>query len=113
VLPGAADVAELVVSENRHGDHEIGRVTDRAKITTVLEILAEHNSGYSVPLDTFPGPDYTILFHTHSGQEVVVWVGANWLGGRELRPLLKDKRLREVTPEEKSALFAALGIKHS
>lgn len=109
-LPEARDVRELIVSGNRGGDHEISRIRDSDTIGTVVGQLRAHNSGYAVPFGTFPGPEYTIVVRTDGGDRLVVWIGPDWLGGRELQPVLTEKRLRTLGSQERSDLLAGLAL---
>ncbi len=81
------------------------------KITAVMNFLRAKNRAMRFPRDTFPSPVYTIVIHDTHGDNVVFFVGTDWLGGRNSS---KDdagrSRLTTLTGAEKGLLLQLLGL---
>ena len=105
-LPPAASVTDLVVSDSAYR----ATISDPDVIRQVMALLSTRNEGYRVPIDTFPTPEYTILIRDSAGDRMVIWVGPDWLGGRELRPTARDKRLRSLDPTDRGQLLHLLTL---
>ena len=75
-------------------------------ISQVMSILAGRDGYYG--FNKFPTPEHTITVLGSEGDLLVVWFGPNWLGGRELRPTVTEKRLRDLDPGDRSLLLHLL-----
>lgn len=84
---------------------------DRGKIDEVLSLITALNNSFDKPFGTFPTPEYTLLIHTKEDGEIVVWIGANWIGGRGISEDSRANRLRPLDTEMKLKLLQSLRLK--
>ena len=73
-------------------------------------MLAAHNDGWRTPAGTFPAPQWTIELAGETGTLLVLWLGPNWLGGREGSGSARDNRLRDLSTTARLALLDILGV---
>jgi hypothetical protein len=107
-LPGPDVATEILVSPRVGGAPHV--ISDAASVGKVVSYLLAHNSGFRKPADTFPTPEHTVIIRDRSGDRTVVWVGSNWLGGREVEGTPGDRRLRHLDPKDRVELLALLGL---
>jgi len=106
-LPPSSSVIEIGVAS---GNIEFKRrIVDPETIAGVLALLSSNNSGYRYPVGTFPGAQYTLVFRDHERERLVVWVGPDWLGGRELPGSARANRLRGLAAGERAKLLSLIG----
>ena len=86
-------------------------ITDASQIRRVVSLLEALNSDMSVPFDTFPLSTHTLAFTDSGGVNLVVYIGLNWIGGRNNGVEGSKNRLRSVTDEQRSELLNAVGLK--
>jgi hypothetical protein len=86
-------------------------ITDPRHIQRVIELLGTLNSDMSVGPHTFPTPSHTLVFTDSGGVNLLVFVGSNWVGGRNNVEGRSDNRSRVITPEQRSELLRVVGIK--
>ncbi len=85
-------------------------IDDPQVIGRLVFFLIAHNTGWYVPWHTFPGPQYTVTLKRNQEQLLVVWVGTNWIGGREGTGENAGSRLRSVSEQERAEILGILGI---
>ena len=113
--PAAVTKIEVTGSGNYNfetGEHD-GKITimDPREIEEVMNILESVNSRMRGAATTFPTPTHTISFTDTSGTNLVMWIGVNWIGGRNnLEGSPSNNRLRPLHGEERTKLFRILGI---
>jgi hypothetical protein len=73
-------------------------------------LLAAHNDGWRTPAGTFPAPQWTIELAGEARTLLVLWLGPNWLGGREGSGSARDNRLRDLSTTARLALLDILGV---
>jgi hypothetical protein len=103
-LPPSPSIVEIAVESARSESKR--RIVTPETIAAVLAILSSHNTGYRVPLDTFPTPQHTLVFRNRERECLVVWVGPDWLGGRGLPGSARDNRLRPLSAQDRASLLA-------
>jgi len=84
---------------------------DKGKIDEILSLLTALNDSFYKPAGTFPTPEYTLLIHTKAAGQIVVWIGANWIGGRDVSEDSRANRLRPLDSEMKLKLLQSLRLK--
>jgi hypothetical protein len=111
MLPAPGSVTQVEVSEwpQRGGEASKRTIDAPETISAILAALSANNKGYDPPLDTFPGPQYGLVFAGEKGNLLVVWIGPDWLGGAELPTSEPGKRLRALPPDERARLLSLIG----
>jgi hypothetical protein len=110
-IPDIAGIDRVVVSAQpeRPKDGEVV-IKNAKRIKRLVAFLKERNNGWHKPWDTFPTPGWTVSFEKGKEMPLVLWLGPNWLGGREGRGAAADNRLRSLSKKESDELFEILGI---
>jgi hypothetical protein len=110
-VPEASKVDRVVISWRGAGRQERELVTtDPKAIARFLTYLRNHNDGWRKPWDTFPSQQYTASLKRGEELLLVVWVGTNWIGGREGSGSASDNRLRSLSGRERTQVLDILGI---
>ena len=86
-------------------------VTDPARIKRIIEFLTTLNSNMVVPPGTFPTPSHTLEFKDVGGVNLVVYIGLNWVGGRNNVQGGSQNRLRNISNEQRTQLLQLVGLK--
>ena len=87
-------------------------ITDPERIRRVMAFLSDLSSNMSVPAGTFPTPTHTIAITDNTGVNLVVFVGKDWIGGRNnVGGRLARNRLRSITVEQRSDLLRLAGLR--
>jgi hypothetical protein len=109
-VPEASAVNRLEVSRSG-GDPEREFVIEDAKtVERFLSFLRRHKDGWYKPWDTFPTPQYSVSLKRDDKLVMVVWVGTNWIGGREGGDGAADNRLRSLSDRERAEILEILRI---
>lgn len=86
-------------------------VTDPAHIGRIIEFLSKLNSNMVVPSGTFPTPSHTLEFKDVGGINLVVYIGLNWVGGRNNAQDGSQNRLRNISDEQRKQLLQLVGLR--
>lgn len=86
-------------------------ISDPRQIQRVIDLLVTVNGDMEVPVGTFPTPTHTLVFTDSGGLKLVVFVGRDWVGGRNNVDGHSENRLRGITDEQRSELLRAVGLK--
>jgi len=87
-------------------------ITDSKKIADVVHVLESLNNDMSIPSDNFPSPTHAIVFDDSTGKNLVVYVGLNWIGGRNnVSGAASTDRLRKVSEEQRQQFLQTVGIR--
>jgi hypothetical protein len=105
-LPAVHEVGHIAASSGARG----ALIADRASVERLLAFLAAHNDGWRRPTGTFPTPQWTIELVGERGVLLVLWLGPNWLGGREGAAPARDNRLRDLSAEARLTVLDILGV---
>jgi hypothetical protein len=105
-LPAVHEVAHITASSGARG----AVITDRESVERFLAFLTSHNDGWRIPAGTFPTPQWTIELAGEPGALLVLWLGPNWLGGREGSGTARDNRLRDLSAKARLTLLDILGV---
>jgi hypothetical protein len=108
-VPEGLTGGQLVVSPRSPDlpNHEFV-IDDARTVERFLSFLRAHNNGWRTPWDTFPIPQYTVSLKRNKELVLVIWVGTNWLGGREGSG--GDNRLRSLSDQERTEVLQILGV---
>ena len=86
-------------------------VKDQAKISEILGRISELNSGMTVPNGTFPTLAHAIVVSDKVNINLVVFIGLDWIGGRNLVPgKLAVNRARHISESERASILKSVGI---
>lgn len=110
-IPDAVGVERIVISydpDSIKGKEVV--VKDANRIKRVLSFLKERNSGWEKTWHTFPSPQWTIRLEKGETLLLVLWLGPNWMGGREGQGDSSDNRLRTFVKKDRDELFQILGL---
>jgi hypothetical protein len=84
-------------------------IRDPKVITEFVAFLNARNTDWRKPWDTFPAPEWTIRLADRRVDHLVLWLGPNWLGGREGQAGAKNNRLRSLSQKEHDEALRMLG----
>ena len=104
-IPAAPDVAYIALTR---GTSETV-IRNPKIIAQFVAFLSARNTDWRKPWDTFPTPEWTIRLVGRRDDHLVLWLGPNWLGGREGQAAAKDNRLRSLSPNEHDEALKMLG----
>jgi hypothetical protein len=104
-IPAAPDVDYIGLSP---GTNETV-IRDPKVIAQFVAFLSSRNTDWRQPWDTFPTPQWTIRLVGRGHDHLVLWLGPNWLGGREGRAAAKSNRLRSLSQKEHDEALKILG----
>lgn len=105
-----ADAPLTLVWSGPYTDKAETTISDQKTITHFLEFVRSHNDGWREPWDTFPSPQYSLQIKRANELILVVWLGPNWMGGREGTADSSSNRLRNLSDQEQAELHRILGI---
>jgi hypothetical protein len=108
-IPKSDAVDRIVVRPANRDQGELV-INDAKRIDRLLNFLSARNEGWKKPWYTFPTSQRTILLEKDKKLVLVLWVGPNWLGGREGGLGAGDNRLRSLTEKDLDQLLEILGI---
>ena len=92
-------------------DSQEAVVDDPARVERLLTFLAARNHGWHATWHTFPSPQYSIGFKRGADLVLIVWVGPDWLGVREMgTKTAPDDRIRDLPANDRAELLAILGV---
>ena len=109
-LPAQGEVTEIVTTwkDGLHEQDQISRITDPKQIEAVIEAMKSLNSGLNKPWKNFSKPQYVAMFLHASSEMLVVFVGVNWIGGREGNTSSAHIRMRRITAEQRQQFLSTL-----
>ena len=117
-IPKAENIRSIVIEHQQRvaSDDRILRepvviINDDKSIQEFIHFLNATNNNWSQPFDTFPGGLYFITLNDSANQPLIrMWVGANWIAGRNLEDDAHGNRLRRLSEEESANLYRLLKI---
>ena len=117
VLPRPSDVVSIdaTISNSYNPDTKRYRravhVEDQAKIGDILGRISELNHDMTIPTGTFPTPTHAIVVNDRVNINLVVFVGLDWIGGRNILPgKLAVNRSRHISEAERANILKLVGI---
>lgn len=113
--PGDAVSIDATISNSYNPDTRSYRravhVEDQAKISDILGRVWDPNSGMTVPNGTFPTPTHAIVVNDRVNINLVVFIGLDWIGGRNIVPgRLAVNRARHISEAERASILRLVGI---
>jgi hypothetical protein len=111
-LPAQGEVTEVVTTwkDGIHEQDQISRITDPTQIEAVIEVMKTLNFALSKPWKNFAKPQYVTMFLHGSSEVLVVFVGVNWIGGREGYASSAHIRMRHITAEQRQQFLSTIVI---
>jgi hypothetical protein len=86
-------------------------INDPGKIAEIIEFLKILNTGMERATTTYPTPKYTVLINDAENRNLVVFIGSNWIGGRNnIGGEASLNRLKTLEKHKITKLFELLGI---
>lgn len=117
VIPNAGEVVSIdaTISNSYNPETKSYRravdVEDLAKISDILGRIRDLNSGMTVPNGTFPTPTHAIVVNDRVNINLVVFIGLDWIGGRNIVPgKLAVNRARHISEAERASILKLVGI---
>lgn len=117
VIPKPAEVVSIdaTISNSYNADAKSYRgavhVEDQAKIADILGRISQLNRGMTVPNGTFPTPTHAIVVNDRVNINLVVFIGLDWIGGRNLSDgKLAINRARHISESERASILKSVGI---
>jgi hypothetical protein len=109
-LPDQEEVTEIVTTwkDGVHEQDQISRITDPKQIGAAIEVMKSLNSGLRKPWKNFTSPQYVTIFMHDSSEMLVVFVGVNWIGGREGNTSSAHIRMRRITSEQRQQILSTI-----
>ncbi len=113
--PGEVVSIDAMISNSYDVDSKSNRgavhVEDQAKISDILGRIRDLNSGMTVPNGTFPTPTHAIVVDVRVNINLVVFIGLEWIGGRNTVPgKLAVNRARHISEAERASILKLVGI---
>jgi hypothetical protein len=111
-LPGQGEVTEIVTTwkDGVHEQDQISRITDPKQIEAAIEMMKSLNSNLRKPWKNFTSPQYVTIFLHDSSEMLVVFMGVNWIGGREGNTSSAHIRMRRITSEQRQQFLSTIII---
>ena len=116
-IPKPAEVVSIdaTISNSYNVDAKSYRgavhVEDQAKIADILGRISELNRGMTVPNGTIPTPTHAIVVNDRVNINLVVFIGSDWIGGRNIVPgKLAVNRARHISEAERASILKLVGI---
>jgi hypothetical protein len=111
-LPGQGEVTEIVTTwkDSIHEQDQISRISDPKQIEAAIEMMKTLNFDLRKPWKNFAAPQYVTIFLHESSEMLVVFVGANWIGGREGDTSSAHIRMRRITSEQRQQFLSTIII---
>ena len=107
-VPTAAQVTRITVRESSSTSQRT--IREPNQIADVIDFFAKHNDGWYTRMDTFPTGRYAVTIYSNDRVLMVVWLGPDWIGGRDGNQGASDNRLRALSTDEKRRLERLLLI---
>jgi hypothetical protein len=104
-IPAAPDVDYIALT----GGTNETVIRDPKVIAQFVAFLSACHTDWRKPWDTFPTPEWTIRLVGRRDDHLVLWLGPNWLGGREGRAAAKNNRIRSLSQKEHDEALKMLG----
>jgi hypothetical protein len=88
-------------------------IIDQIKINKITWHINQLNTNMKVSSwSTYPAPSYSLLFTDTEMKNLVIFIGENWIGGRNnIKGNASIKRHSFINEKQKKELFDLLGIK--
>ena len=110
-VPETSTAVEVAVSwPTASGKEREFVIEDPKAVERLLAFLRAQNDGWRRPMYTFPSGQYTISITRDKELLVVIWVGADWIGGREGSGGASDNRLRSLSEGKRAELLEILNL---
>jgi hypothetical protein len=116
-VPGANEVLSIgaTISNSHNADTKTYRgsvhVDDPKKVSEILGVFRELNHNMSIPFRTFPTPTHSIVVNDSRGINLVIFVGLDWIGGKNLIfGTVAENRATHVTESQRAAFLKVVGI---
>ena len=111
-LPAQGEVTEIVTTwkDSIHEQDQISRITDPKQIEAATEVIKTLNFGLGKPWKNFAKPQYVAMFLHGNSELLVVFVGANWIGGQERYTSSAQIRMRRITAEQRQQFLSTIVI---
>src|SRR5689334_15108037 len=97
-IPSHVDRIDVIDQQDPARREDISHVsiaiTDSEKIGSVIDFLDQHNSFWYGEITTFPSSRFTAVFYDKGEVKLVLWIGYEWIGGRNGGEERKDNRQR-------------------
>jgi len=109
-VPAANIVASVEVS-NGYSEKQEHVLRDPKPILEALDLVRRNNSGWSLPLDTFPTPKAQATFKDSNNAVVfVLWFGPDWVGARSFNGKNDGNYMWAVGADVRQQLQRILGV---
>jgi hypothetical protein len=111
-LPVQGEVTEIVTTWNDgiHAEDQISRITDPAQIESALAALRSLNSGLRKPGSKISSPQFITRYLRGESEVLIIFVGKNWMGGREGTAVPTNIRIRRISAEQRHQFLSSIGI---
>ncbi len=87
------------------------KITDQNKINKVIKYLRQINTGMSSATTTYPTPTHTIIVTDTENSNLVIFLGVNWIGGRNnVVGEASANRLTGLSDTKRKELLELIGI---
>ena len=107
--PSANEV--LSIDATISNSHNSLHIDDPKRISEILGVFGELNQNMSVPFGTFPTPTHSIVVNDLHGTNLVIFVGLDWIGGKNLiAGKAAEERATHVTESQRAAFLKVVGI---
>ena len=109
-IPGAT-INRIIVTDNATTSTLV--ITDATQIQKSIAFIQGQRQGWSKTWDTFPTPQYHVMYESSGNFQYVVWMGrdgTSWIGYRAGGETSTNNVLKKVSAAERKELLRDLGF---
>lgn len=116
-LPKANEVRSIdaTISNSYNSDTKTYRgsvhIDDPKKVSEILGVFDELNHNMSIPFGTFPTPTHSIVVNDSRGINLVIFVGLDWIGGKNIiSGTVAENRATHISESQRAVFLKVVGI---
>jgi hypothetical protein len=80
-------------------------IDDPKKVSEILGVFDELNHNMSIPFGTFPTPTHAIVVNDSRGINLVIFVGLDWIGGKNIISGTVAENVRHISVNPSARRF--------
>ena len=86
-------------------------IDDPKKVSEIIGAFDELNHNMSIPFGTFPTPTHSIVVNDSHGINLVIFVGLDWIGGKNIvSGTVAESRATHISESQRARFLKVVGI---